>query len=172
MNSEAAFMHYCVLRQNFGEAQGHNMQLISQQSSHMSHRGGQLTSQCFSPSSLQSKPATAIGGWDLIFILASNKVLAAHRSLNLYTGRMALLRIWDLHQNLIFLAYVILFCSVLYSNTDIHQQNRLSDITLLPTGPPKPKPEWENLQNTHRSLAVDELRDMVLGDRSKSESER
>ena len=26
--------------------------------------------------------------------------------------------------------------------------------------------------NTHMSLAVDELRDMVLGDRSKSESER
>lgn len=26
--------------------------------------------------------------------------------------------------------------------------------------------------NTHRSLAVDELRDMVFGERSKSESER
>lgn len=139
MNSEAAFMHYCVLRQNFDDTQGHNMQLISQQSSHLSHRGGQLTSQCFSPSSLQSKPATAIGGWDLIFILVSNKVLAAHRGLNLYTGRMALLKIWDLHLNVIFLNLLSsLHHSVLYSNTDIHQQNQLSDITLSPTVPPKP----------------------------------
>lgn len=72
----------------------------------LSHRGGQLTSQCFSPSSLQSKPATAIGGWDLIFILASKKLLAAHRSLNLYTGRMALFEIWDRHLHFIFLAFL------------------------------------------------------------------
>lgn len=50
----------------------------------LSHRGSQLTSQCFNPSSLQNKGATAIGGRGPIYTLASNRLLAAQRNLQLY----------------------------------------------------------------------------------------
>lgn len=50
----------------------------------LSHRGSQFTSQCFNPSSLQNKGATAIGGRGPIYTLASNRLLAAQRNLKLY----------------------------------------------------------------------------------------
>lgn len=46
-----------------------------------SHRGSQLTSQCFNPSSLQNKGGTAIGGRGPIYTVASKRLLAAHRNL-------------------------------------------------------------------------------------------
>lgn len=47
----------------------------------LSHRGSQLTSQCFNPSSLQNKGATAIDGRGPIYTLASKRLLAAQRNL-------------------------------------------------------------------------------------------
>lgn len=47
----------------------------------LSHRGSQLTSQCFNPSSLQNKGATAIGGRGPIYTLVSKRLLAVQKNL-------------------------------------------------------------------------------------------
>lgn len=47
----------------------------------MSHRGSQLTSQGFTPSSLENRGATAIGGGGPSYTVASNTLLAAQRNL-------------------------------------------------------------------------------------------
>lgn len=64
---------------------GSGFEQKNQRSRHtLSHRGSQLTSHGFTPSSLENKGATAIGGRGPIYTLASNRLLAVQRNLKLY----------------------------------------------------------------------------------------